>query len=109
MGLPLAQQELRLVPEFGSVTNGASVQFALSNDFTMPSTANDASINSNLDYPVGTAPRPSSGHPDIVIIGWADGGASSISQSIDGMIYARMLTPSGTIAGQSVDSLDFRD
>ena len=52
---------------------------------------------------VAVAPRPSSDHSGIVNTFFADGSGRSLNQDVDERLYARMLTPGGTLFGQSVD------
>jgi len=67
--------------------------------------ANDADINSNLLTAVnGQTPRPSSNHPGIVCVCFADGHALSLSQNMDLGVYMRAVSPGGTLFGQPVDS-----
>jgi prepilin-type N-terminal cleavage/methylation domain-containing protein len=46
-------------------------------------------INNNLQATSDTAPRPSSLHPQIVIVTFCDGSARSLSQSVNDGVYAR--------------------
>jgi prepilin-type N-terminal cleavage/methylation domain-containing protein len=67
--------------------------------------ANDADINSNLLSAInGQTPRPSSNHPGIVCVCFADGHALSLSQNMDIGVYMRAISPGGTLFGQPVDS-----
>lgn len=43
----------------------------------------------------GDAPRPSSNHPGCVNMAFADGSCKVISDQIDGIVFARLLTPMG--------------
>lgn len=56
----------------------------------------------------GASPRPSSGHPGAVNMAFADGSCKVIFEGIDPTVYARLLTPAGSLYGQvSVSSSDF--
>lgn len=67
--------------------------------------SNDADINSNLLTAInGQTPRPSSNHPGIVCVCFADGHALSLSQNMDIGVYMRAISPGGTLFGQPVDS-----
>lgn len=54
----------------------------------------------------GTAPRPSSNHGGTCIYGFADGSAKQISDDIDPLVYARLLTPNGQQYGELTDGMD---
>ena len=65
-------------------------------------------INYNFNTATdGQSPRPSSLHPGVVNIAFADGAVKLISQSIDDTIYMRMLTPLGGRYGQNVLNADY--
>ena len=55
-----------------------------------------AAINSGLTLPEGVAFWPNSFHPGGVHFVFGDGHVKFISQSINGMAYARLLSPQGT-------------
>ena len=56
----------------------------------------------------GDAPRPSSNHPGCVNMAFADGSCKVISDQIDGIVYARLLTPMGGQYGHGlVSDTDF--
>ncbi|WP_437205387.1 DUF1559 family PulG-like putative transporter [Planctomicrobium sp. SH664] len=65
-------------------------------------TERSSRINSNLSADSGTAPRPSSFHPQIVNVIFCDGSGRSISQTINDGVYARLLSPNGNIYGQTI-------
>lgn len=69
----------------------------------------DCRINANrADAQDGASPRPSSGHPGAVNMAFADGSCKVIFEGIDPTVYARLLTPAGSLYGQvSVSSSDF--
>lgn len=63
--------------------------------------------NSKINARVQTAtdgqnPRPSSLHPGVVNMAFADGSCKVISQDIDETVYARLLTPFGNRHGQDI-------
>lgn len=45
----------------------------------------------------GVAPFPNSGHPGAINVLFCDGSVHSISKSVDGLIWAKALTPAGSI------------
>jgi hypothetical protein len=51
---------------------------------------------------IGTAPRPSSNHGDIVHVGMCDGTARSINANIDTGVYLRLITPNGQRLGEGL-------
>lgn len=56
----------------------------------------------------GASPRPSSGHPGVVNMAFADGSCKVIFEGIDPTVYARLLTPAGSLHGQlPISSSDF--
>lgn len=56
----------------------------------------------------GASPRPSSNHPGVVNMAFADGSCKVISERLDPSVYARMLSPMGSQYGQlPVSSSDF--
>jgi hypothetical protein len=64
----------------------------------------DANIDSNLlTAPNGWTARPSSYHPDIVLVCFVDGHAQSLSRNVDVRVYTRSLSPAGSLYGQPVD------
>lgn len=63
-----------------------------------------SAINAELVFASdGEAPRPSSLHPGIVNTVFADGHARTVSQEIDQLVYARLVTPNGGDFGQPID------
>lgn len=66
-------------------------------------------INANLLTATdGNNPRPSSNHPGVVNMAFADGSCKVISQNIDESVYCRLLTPIGNRHGQYIlSSSDF--
>ncbi|MCA9074138.1 MAG: DUF1559 domain-containing protein [Planctomycetaceae bacterium] len=89
----------------GVGTNGAlkNEGLILASDLDLGPSAINADIASAND---GEAPRPSSLHPGIVNAVFADGHAQTISQDINQLVYARMVTPNGGDFGQSIDGSD---
>lgn len=59
-------------------------------------------INKNLTAATGTAPRPSSFHPQVVNVIFCDGHGQALSQGISDSVYARLLTPNGNSYGQAI-------
>jgi hypothetical protein len=66
----------------------------------------DSLPGTHPDAAVGTVPRPSSSHGGVSIYGFADGSAKQISDQIDPLVYARLLTPNGQQHGQSVEGVE---
>lgn len=66
----------------------------------------DSLPGTHLEAAIGTAPRPSSNHGGICMYGFADGSAKQISDSIDPLVYARLLTPNGQRFGETIDGLE---
>ena len=56
----------------------------------------------NKIAPRGNSPRPSSNHQGISMYGFADGSSKQISDGIDSLVYARLITPDGQRFGQLV-------
>lgn len=54
----------------------------------------------------GQNPRPSSGHNGVCIYGFGDGSAKQIADTVDGSVYARLLTPNGQRHGQSIRGIE---
>ncbi|QDU46445.1 putative major pilin subunit [Symmachiella dynata] len=50
----------------------------------------------------GASFAPSSGHPGIVVVCWADGRVKALNDTIDQRVYVRLVTPDGTRGGQLV-------
>jgi hypothetical protein len=71
----------------------------------VPHPQDDANIDSNLSTgPNGWTASPSSNHPNIVLVCFADGHALALSRDVDIRVYTRALSPAGTLFGQPVDS-----
>ena len=52
----------------------------------------------------GPVPTPSSNHDDYVNVIWVEGRGTSVSETIDPLVYARLLTPAGQSYGeQTID------
>lgn len=94
--------------------NGAQLSLLAAN-LSTPSTAlsSGAAVNptANLTYckinafrtggtPLKT-PVPTSNHPGVVIVSFCDGRGQMLSESIDGSIYARLMTSGGVSRGQT--------
>jgi prepilin-type N-terminal cleavage/methylation domain-containing protein len=58
--------------------------------------------NANLAAPEGRTPRPSSLHPGGVVATFCDGRSTFLSDSIDGIVYIRLLTPGGVLFGETL-------
>jgi prepilin-type N-terminal cleavage/methylation domain-containing protein len=58
-------------------------------------------INSTISQ-AAPAPRPSSGHGDIVHVGFCDGRATGLNQNIDVRVYLRLITPDGQRRGEGL-------
>ncbi|MCA8996735.1 MAG: hypothetical protein KDA80_07115, partial [Planctomycetaceae bacterium] len=71
-----------------------NVDLALAND---RSDGNLECINCSLDQPEGTAPWLSSLHVGTVNAAFCDGHVSSVSEIIDGKVFAALATPQGTL------------
>lgn len=54
-----------------------------------------ARINSGLTKPEGESPVPNSFHPGVAMVALADGSVRMLKESIDGNIYAALVTPQG--------------
>ncbi|MFO1092475.1 MAG: DUF1559 domain-containing protein [Planctomycetaceae bacterium] len=61
-----------------------------------------AKINANLGASEGNAPRPSSNHPNVVNVFFADGHGGPLSQNIADDVWLRLLSSSGEKFGQNV-------
>ena len=68
--------------------------------------ADSPGINVDLGQTEGRAPRPSSNHPGVVNVFYADGHGGVLSENIDIAIYLRLLSPNGVAFGQAVISND---
>ena len=66
-------------------------------------TNNSAKPNVNRTAAEGAAPRPSSYHPGVFVVGYCDGHAVPLSENMDLDAYARLLTSNGQQNGQRVD------
>ncbi len=97
-----------IITDYGSAggiggTSGSGKQngLALAGDAIIDTT--NCKINANLQGATdGASPRPSSLHPGVVNMAFADGSCKVISQDIDESVYARLLTPFGGRYGQNV-------
>jgi prepilin-type N-terminal cleavage/methylation domain-containing protein/prepilin-type processing-associated H-X9-DG protein len=71
-----------------------NVDYRRANDrLEMP--ARTEAINSSIEQPEGGAPWPSSLHPGIVNVAFCDGHVRQLSTSIDGSVYAALVSPRG--------------
>lgn len=61
-------------------------------------------INSDLGVNQGASPFASSLHPGVVVVGFCDGRARTLSQSMAFNIYASLFTPGGSRRGQQAIS-----
>lgn len=71
-----------------NVWPAGNVNFSLAN-------SGEHAINSGRDMPEGESPWPNSLHPGGVCVGYADGRAEFLSDSIDGRVFYNMMTPDG--------------
>jgi prepilin-type N-terminal cleavage/methylation domain-containing protein/prepilin-type processing-associated H-X9-DG protein len=79
--------------------SAGAVDYRRANDQSIQSARSEA-INSSIDQPEGAAPWPSSMHPGIVNFAFCDGRVRPLSVTIDGSIYAALITPRGaTVTG----------
>src|SRR5690606_29271019 len=53
-------------------------------------------LNASINQAEGAAPWPSSGHPGLVHVAWADGHVTVLSELVDAGVYFAMATPRGT-------------
>lgn len=53
-------------------------------------------INKSKTGPEGQRPYLNSNHPGIVVVSMCDGGARTLSEDIDKLIYCQLITPGGT-------------
>ncbi|MBW3539937.1 MAG: hypothetical protein KY476_06685, partial [Planctomycetes bacterium] len=58
------------------------------------------SPNADRDPAIGLAPGPGSNHVDSFQVSFCDGRSTVLSNTIDSLIYARLLTPAGQHYGQ---------
>lgn len=73
------------------------------NQTTPPNLATySAKINANLGAAEGTSPRPSSNHPNVVNVFFADGHGGPLSQGIADDVWLRLISSSGEKFGQNV-------
>ena len=87
----------------GEAGGAKATSLTLSKDPVPP----NCQINANgKDAVNGRSPRPSSNHPGIVNMAFADGACRSISDLIEPSVYARLLSPMGGRHGQYVFSVD---
>ena len=53
-------------------------------------------INSGLEHPEeGSSPFLNSFHPGLIVVGFCDGSTRTISASIDGAVFSKLITPAG--------------
>ena len=72
-----------------NVCAAGNVDFALAN-------SGDHAINSGKTMPEGESPWPNSFHPGGVSVGFADGRAQFLNESIDGKVFYNLMKPQGT-------------
>ena len=98
------ESRLSLIPKDSS---GDPLPMNLRGDRTDEATyADSPGINVDLGAGEGRAPRPSSNHPGVVNVFYADGHGGVLSENIDIAIYLRLLSPNGVAHGQAVISND---
>jgi hypothetical protein len=71
-----------------NVCSAGNVNFRLAN-------FGEHAINSGKAMPEGDSPWPNSFHPGGVCVGFADGRARFLSESIDGRVFYNLVTPDG--------------
>ncbi|QDU81804.1 putative major pilin subunit [Polystyrenella longa] len=92
------REALRLLN--GSSPGEGAVAFDLKD---APTGVDNASINANRESAQpGEAPRPSSNHPGVVIVGLCDGSVRTMGEAVDTAVYTRSLTTNGSRFGQYV-------
>lgn len=65
----------------------------------------DHAINSGKSMPEGDSPWPNSFHPGGVSVGFADGRAQFLNESIDGKVFYNLMSPQGTpLIGTPLDA-----
>ncbi len=80
-----------------NVCAAGNVDFSLAN-------AADHAINSGRAMPEGESPWPNSFHPGGVSVGFADGRAQFLNESIDGTVFFNLMTPQGSrLVGTPLD------
>ena len=67
-----------------------NVDYALAN-------SGDHAINTSIDFPEGEAPWPSSYHHGGVHFAFVDGHVQFVSDKVDGLVYASLVTPQGSL------------
>jgi prepilin-type N-terminal cleavage/methylation domain-containing protein len=73
-------------------------------DFSRANSGEHA-INAGRSQPEGMAPWPSSFHPGVVVVGFADGRAQVLSETVSGQVYFQLMTPQGTrLSGSPLDA-----
>jgi hypothetical protein len=86
-----------------------NVDYARANDHSREPYRLEA-INSSLDQAEGEAPWPSSLHPDGVHVVFGDGRIHFLSEDVEGIVYASLVSPRGSLIkgplAQPVISLD---
>lgn len=76
--------------------------------FDATADTDDCGINSNLQANDRDAPRPSSGHPGIVNVMYADGHGGTLTDRVDVTAYVRLLSSNGVKYGQAIlEDADF--
>jgi prepilin-type N-terminal cleavage/methylation domain-containing protein len=91
--------------ELQTPSRATGVPWALTDgSYSHAATINNAAPNSNLLTATnGVTPRPSSNHPGVFCVCFADGHASPLSQNVDAGVYMRALSSAGTLYGQPTD------
>ncbi|WP_437191673.1 DUF1559 family PulG-like putative transporter [Planctomicrobium sp. SH527] len=91
--LGTATEPTRQLDEIGAST------FTLA---ALPTPETASRINANLTATSGSAPRPSSFHPQVVNAIFCDGHGQTLSQGIADSVYARLLSPNGNAYGHAI-------
>lgn len=92
---------------FGQDDGGKSVALDMSGSYSLTAaTFSDAAkskINERLNSATeGASPRPSSLHPGVVNVMFADGHGQTVSQNIADSVYARLISQNGNKFGQDI-------
>jgi len=87
----------------------AGAPLALQTGYGMSdASGDDGAVNSNPSAAIGKSPRPSSNHAGSVNVIFCDGRGGSLAETVDQTVYTRLLTPAGSLHGQSsVDDSSF--
>jgi hypothetical protein len=76
--------------------SAGNVDYARANDRSQHPHRLEA-INSSLDQAEGEAPWPSSFHPDGVHVVYCGGRVKFLSEDVEGLVYASLISPRGSL------------